>query len=324
MKTYFRWCLIFTLVLTFVSILTINSYAENNDRFSNLEAQLGIYAGGDYANTSISDIPPGKVIEATVIDPSKMGGCLQGDRVKLTNLGNGEWIITRLADGSSVKFIARPEDGVMKVTKTETFGQKVSPTYYKGLAGRSGLGVRASYLKYETDDYMVYGVNVDVDPDDAVGFGINYTYFVNNNFSFELSADYIKTDVELSALGLSGDAGEIKQIPVLLTGRIHADLSRKASPYLAAGVGYVFNDIDTNPTTAEFIYGSGAEFDVDNSFAFHVGAGIEVFLSDNIAFNLDLKYIWTETEASVNVSGFESVDFDLNPFVAGLGIKYYF
>ena len=78
MKTYFRWCLIFSLILTFVSILTINSYAGNNDSFSNLEAQLGIYAGGNYTNTSISNIIAGRVIEATIVDPSKIGGCLKG------------------------------------------------------------------------------------------------------------------------------------------------------------------------------------------------------------------------------------------------------
>jgi outer membrane protein len=324
MKTYFRWCLIFSLILTFVSILTINSYAQNNDSFSNLETQLGIYAGSSYGDYSISDIPTGKVIEATVVDPSKMGGCLKGDRVKLMNMGNGDWTITRLADGSSVNFMVQNKDGVMKVAKTGTFGQKVRPTYYEGLAGRSGLGVRVSYVNFSDDDYSVYGVNVDVEPDDAAGFGINYTYFVNNNFSFELSADYIKTDVKLSALGLSGDAGEIKTIPVLFSGRVHADASSKVSPYLAAGLGYFFNDIDTNNNTAEFIYGPGAKFDVDDSFGFFLGGGIEIFLSNNIGFNLDLKYIWTEAEASVNKAGFTAEDLELNPFVAGLGLKYYF
>ncbi|MGW8209563.1 MAG: OmpW/AlkL family protein, partial [Syntrophobacteria bacterium] len=59
-------------------------------------------------------------------------------------------------------------------------------------------------------------------------------------------------------------------------------------------------------------------------FGFFAGGGVEVFLSSNTSLNLDLKYIWTEVEASVNKAGFTSVDLELNPFVAGLGLKYYF
>jgi len=40
--------------------------------------------------------------------------------------------------------------------------------------------------------------------------------------------------------------------------------------------------------------------------------------------HLDFKYIWTEVEADVNVAGFKDEDIDMDSFVAGLGIKYYF
>ena len=129
MKTCFRCCLIFSLLLTFIFILTTNSYAEDNNSFSNFESQLGIYAGTKYANTSISNIAVGELIEVTVVDPSKMSGCLKGEFAALINLGNGEWTITKLANGngSSVKLIVQNKDGTMKVTKSGTFVQKVLP-----------------------------------------------------------------------------------------------------------------------------------------------------------------------------------------------------
>lgn len=43
MKKYVRWCLIFGLVLTFVSIPTINSHAENKEKKNYMTFKAGIY-----------------------------------------------------------------------------------------------------------------------------------------------------------------------------------------------------------------------------------------------------------------------------------------
>ena len=197
-------------------------------------------------------------------------------------------------------------------------------SFAQDMEGRLGLGARVSYVNFTDDDYTVYGVKVDVEPDESIMYGVNLTYFIQNYLSLELSVDYTETDVDLKALGLSGDAGDFESIPVLLSLRAHLDTNTKVSPYLLVGVGYFFNDIDQNDSTIEFIYGPGADVDLDDSFGFHVGGGVEVFVSENVAVNLDLKYICTEVEADVNVAGFTDEDLDMDSFVAGLGIKYYF
>lgn len=179
-------------------------------------------------------------------------------------------------------------------------------------------------MNYSDIYYTVYGINVDVEDDASAMFGIYLTFALHRYHSIELSTDYVETDAKLSALGLSGDAGKLKSIPVLLSFRAHLTDDPKFRPYFAFGGGYFFNEIASNTNTAEFIYGTGAKFDVDNSFALHVGAGIEVFVSENIALNLDCKYIWTKINASVNKAGFSDEDFKINPFIAGIGLKYYF
>lgn len=203
-------------------------------------------------------------------------------------------------------------------------------TWYEG---RSGVGVRVSYLEYNNDNYELNDIVIGATPDDATGFGINYTYIADYYISFEFSADYIKTDLELSslALGLSGNAGDMTQIPILLAGRFHPYVTNKVTPYFSAGLGYLFNHIDSNRDTAEFIYGSGARFEISDTFVSFVGGGIEVFFAKNIALNLDLKYIWTRVKGTVTKYGtatevgFSAAeDFDIDPFVAGVGIKYYF
>ena len=197
-------------------------------------------------------------------------------------------------------------------------------SFAQDMEGRLGIGARVAYVNFSDDDFTVYGVEVDVEPDESVMFGGNLTYFIQNYLSLELSVDYTETDVDLDALGLEGDAGDFESIPVLLSLRAHLSTNTKVSPYLLFGIGYLFNDIDQNDSTIEFIYGSGAKIDVDDSFAFHVGGGVEVFVTENVALNLDLKYIFTKVEADVNVAGFKDEDIDMDSFVAGLGIKYYF
>ena len=191
-----------------------------------------------------------------------------------------------------------------------------------GLDGSSGFGARVSYLKYNDDSLF----GSDFEPDGAAGFGINYTYIYDYYISFEFSADYIKTDTELNDFGppYPFDVGDLTQIPILITGRLHPFVSNRITPYFSAGLGYFFNHIDSNRNTAETLSSvSGARFDVTDSFAGFVGGGVEVFLSDNYALNLDLKYIWTQFEVEL-IPVSQDVELDVDPFVAGLGFKYYF
>ena len=206
-------------------------------------------------------------------------------------------------------------------------------SFAQDMERKLGLGARVSCVNYSDDAYTVYGVKVDVEPDESFMYGVNLTYFFLRDLSLELSVDYTETDVELSALGLSGDAGEFESIPVILSLQTHLFTNTKVSPYLTIGVAYFFNDVDQNDSTIEFIvesiYGPGApgaEIDVDNSLGFLLGGGIEFFISKKVAVNLDFKYIWTKIDAKVNVPGFTKakVDYEIDPFVAGLGIKYYF
>lgn len=195
---------------------------------------------------------------------------------------------------------------------------------HRDIAGRLGLGARVAYTHYYEDGYDMSGFEVDTDPDAAAMYGVNLTYFLHRYFSLELSVDYVKTDVELSFLGLSRDGGELEQVPVLLTARTHFSTNPKVNPYVSAGVGYYFNSFDSERVMAEWIYGAGADIDVDDSIGYHAGGGIEFFVADDFAISLDLKYIWNNVDLDVNIAGVDDDNFDVNVFVAGVGFKYYF
>ena len=95
---------IFVWAIIPIFYFTLNANAMNDANAVSLQQVLGIQPDSDYANVDLATTPKGSIIMATVKDPSKIGGCINGDRVELINLGNGEWKITRLVTGSGFKF----------------------------------------------------------------------------------------------------------------------------------------------------------------------------------------------------------------------------
>ena len=56
-----------------------------------------------------------------------------------------------------------------------------------------------------------------------------------------------------------------------------------------------------------------------------VNAGFEFFITDSIALDLDVKYIWDDADFDFTDSmGTEIVKIDLNGFGTGISYKYFF
>jgi len=191
-------------------------------------------------------------------------------------------------------------------------------SFAQDMEGRLGIGARVAYVNFSDDD--LYGV--DVEFDETTMYGGNITYFVHSYLSLELSVDYLETDVDLEALGVSVDIGDLEQIPVLLSLRTHLSTNPKVSPYLTVGIGYYFNDFDMKSSIP-----AGYDVDPDDSFGYHLGGGIEYFFNNHFAFNLDFKYIWSNVDVDLEEPGGYSVNdknLDVDFFSAGIGFKYYF
>lgn len=183
--------------------------------------------------------------------------------------------------------------------------------------GKLGIGANVSYSGISDT-----GEGDSIKFDGAPLIGANLTYYFNKYFSFEVAIGYSQLDVEGTAAGVTIDLGELQQFPVFLSGRFHLPIRNGAvSPYFGGGVGYYFNDFDTSQIVAL----AGGKLDTDNSFAFHLNAGIEFFAGDHIALNLDLKYIWNEADGEFTAANIAALDdLDLNNFVGGLSLKFYF
>ena len=197
----------------------------------------------------------------------------------------------------------------------------VNVSFAQGPDKKWGIGARISY--YAPDDTTIEGLKFD--PDETALFEGNLTWLPINWLSLEFTLGYAKTDINVEALGVSLEFGELDQIPILLTGRLHWWSSdSKFTLYGGGGIGYYINDFTLSSLFATAI--PGMNVDADNSFGFHLGGGLEWFFAESWAFNLDVKYVWNEADFTTTAPGFapEEDDIDLDAFVFGIGIKYYF
>lgn len=142
---------------------------------------------------------------------------------------------------------------------------------------------------------------------------MDISYFLNDNFSFELILATSKHDMgwRPGALNL----GSVWVLPPTLTAQYHFMPEQKFSPYAGAGINYtIFYNEDP---------GAFASVKYDNSFGYALQLGADYKLDIHWMLNLDVKKIFLNTDVSVN-GGAVRADVDLDPWVIGAGVGYRF
>ena len=200
----------------------------------------------------------------------------------------------------------------------------LSAAYAEDIAGRSAIGV--GYANVSPDEG---------DIDDGTLMSINYTRGINTNLSIELSLGQADLDVRLGDMPV--DLGEFTVKPLQVTAQYRIPSgSSPLSPYVGAGLGYYFNDFDLSGDVKDHIANErltdptyDVDVDVDDSFGFHIDAGVDFFVNSNFALNIDARYFWsqadtkmTTTELGITEGGDDEADLD--SFIIGIGAKYFF
>lgn len=197
-------------------------------------------------------------------------------------------------------------------------------------AGKIGIGLELGYNGIGDADYPDPDEpGIELEYDGAFIFGANASYYFTDFFSLEMTLDYTTTDLDASGIDSNKDVvainvGEVSTVPWLLTARLHYPNESIVSPYVGAGVGYYFNSFDVG---GAFYNETKLDVDLENSFGFHVNGGAEIFATENVAFDIDLKYSWNSVDVDlVNNKGVleASEDIDMDAFTATVGVKYYF
>lgn len=146
---------------------------------------------------------------------------------------------------------------------------------------------------------------------------LDFTYFFTKNVALELILGTAEHDVKAVSTAVGAiDLGKVWLLPPTLTLQYHFHAGM-VHPYVGAGVNYtIFYGVDNGPVADKIEY--------DPSFGLAVQGGFDFDLSDKWFINLDAKYIWLNTTATVNATSAlgatVGADVDINPFVAGVGI----
>ena len=180
----------------------------------------------------------------------------------------------------------------------------------------------SSVLNVGGADLTGTGVTVDNNPSLDLSLG----YMFTDNFSLELLAD-LSSKHSASVFGLPSalnvpDGTEVVEtnvLPPTLFAQYHFNPKGKVRPYAGLGLNYTlfFND-DLTPAAALAL--GANNLDIDSSFGLAGQFGIDFEMKNNWSFNVDIKYIQIDTEATFDSAlGPVSVDIDINPLVLGIG-----
>jgi len=178
-----------------------------------------------------------------------------------------------------------------------------------------GLGVLPDV---DSETISVAGGEADVD--NSVGVEIDFVYFFQKNLAAELVLGVAQHNVEAKGTALGNvDLGDVWLIPPTLTVQYHFMPEAKIRPYVGAGVNYTIFFEENSGTVA-------SDTGYDNAFGYALQAGVDIGITENFAFNIDLKKLYLDTEADVTIPGVGTakVDVDIDPWLMGVGIAYRF
>lgn len=87
------------------------------------------------------------------------------------------------------------------------------------------------------------------------------------------------------------------------------------------------HDMKNADGNGDYFYGApaGVSAFADDVLGYHVNAGMECFLSESVAMNIDLKFEMLDVDMGFKGAGYDVKDStSLNVFVTAIGVKYYF
>ncbi|MEO1030655.1 MAG: OmpW family outer membrane protein [Bacteroidota bacterium] len=160
-------------------------------------------------------------------------------------------------------------------------------------------------------------IDGDVEINTAFVPELDFTYFFSKNWAAELILGTAKHEVDaVNTAAGNIDLGDVWLLPPTLTLQYHF-YADDFKPYLGAGINYtIFYGADEGPVADDIDY--------ENSFGIAFQGGIDYMLNDKWFLNLDAKYIFINTDATVNATSAlgatVGADVDINPFVIGLGV----
>lgn len=163
-------------------------------------------------------------------------------------------------------------------------------------------------------------------------YGGNLCLGITKKIAIELSGLRFQSNVEGDPEALS--EGKLSIIPIQLSIKARFPMAGGFVPYVLGGGSYYLSSfaVDKGIISDWDALGFDIEEEVENVIGFHFGAGIDLFLTKNIALNADLRYCiaktkgsWTLTDQFAGIKTLGNIEaINLNSLMFGAGLKFYF
>ncbi|MGO9547636.1 MAG: OmpW/AlkL family protein [Rhodomicrobium sp.] len=154
---------------------------------------------------------------------------------------------------------------------------------------------------------------------DSVIPEVTIDYFLTKNIAVELMCCLTEHTINASgSIAGLGKIGDSWLFPPTLLLQYHFDGFGAFKPYVGAGVNYtVFFDESAGPNFNHL--------KIDNAWGAAVQVGLDYHLTGNWFANIDFKYIWLDTDASVKLGTTPiSTHVDIDPIIVAAGVGYRF
>ena len=176
-----------------------------------------------------------------------------------------------------------------------TFGFRVGPAFYtQDLLDENLLGTEVS---------------------SSVGPALNFQalYGISRYISVGLAIEWQRHSIELDSP--SADLGTVNTVSLLPTVEIRPGRYGKFMPYGTLAFGVNVNSFSEDDALA------GTDVEMDNTFAFRIGAGTDYFLTPHLALNTELA--WKMNDGDFTVPGAGSADFNASSMMFLFGVRYH-
>jgi outer membrane protein W len=160
----------------------------------------------------------------------------------------------------------------------------------------------------------------DADIDETYYVGGNFAYGINNYLAVGAEAGY--TNWENKEGGT--DYGDVNAVPLFadlyLRYPLEIDINTFV-PYVIGATGVVFWDYDES----SLLTNNGISVNMDAKLGLKVGAGIDFFVDNNFAINIEGDYVWSDADVSIAAVGtVAAATVDTDYWIVNGGLKYYF
>lgn len=186
--------------------------------------------------------------------------------------------------------------------------------------------VRVRALGIFPDDssstFMLGGsaISGEAEVDSSYTVDLDISYFFTPNVALELTLAYAQHDVNATNTPLGNlDLGSLDLLPPTLTLQYHFTQSDTFRPYVGAGISYV---LIPNEDAGDAL---SVEYD-DGQVGLALQVGFDYFFTKNWCLNVDVKKVWVDVDATVQVlpGAYVETDVDVDPWLFGIGVGYRF